>query len=111
LAVHLDVAGTRNGVPAGVDLAAYRIVQEALTNVIKHAKATEARIELSYEAGRIRVVITDDGTSGNARAPGGHGLIGMAERVALYDGQFEAGPLHENGFRVRAVLPYGRSAS
>ena len=111
--VELAVEGEPRPLPAGVDLAAYRIVQEALTNTIKHAGHARARVRVAYEGAALDLEIVDDGRSrepdGGRRAivpPGqGHGLIGMRERVHLYGGDFEAGPRQGGGFRVRARLP------
>jgi signal transduction histidine kinase len=112
LTVELEVAGPVVGLPAGLDLAAYRLVQEALTNVRKHAPRSRAAVRLSYEPDRVRIVVSDDGGPSGAagetvlKAAGlGHGLIGMRERVQLYDGRMQAGPIPGGGFRVEAVLP------
>ena len=106
--VQLEIRGRQRPVPPGVDLAAYRIVQEALTNVVKHAQATESRVVVTYADDAICLEITDAGhgapaDSGTASA--GHGLGGMAERVSLFGGDFHAGPLPGRGFRVAARLP------
>jgi signal transduction histidine kinase len=94
-------------VPAGLGLSAYRIVQEALTNVAKHARATSAAIDVEHTGTALVVTVTDDGTGPAARGPAGHGLLGMRERVALYGGTITAGPVDPpaTGFRVRAELP------
>jgi len=111
VAVDLQVEGERHGVPAGVDLAAYRIVQEALTNVLKHASASHAAVRVGYRPAVIELEILDDGRGalGNGRGPSGHGtghgLIGMRERASLYGGVVEARPRPEGGFAVRAKLP------
>jgi signal transduction histidine kinase len=106
LPVDVDVVGEPSELPPGLELAAYRIVQEALTNTRRHARATRACVRLSYEPDALRVAITDDGTvTEGTRA--GHGLIGMRERAALYDGTLDAGPGPGGGFRVVAVLPLG----
>ncbi|GLZ31603.1 two-component sensor histidine kinase [Lentzea sp. NBRC 105346] len=101
--VTLEMQGDTD-VPEGVGMSAYRIVQEAVTNVIKHAAPARctARVEITPDV--VRVEVTDDGPG--SLAPMGHGLLGMRERVAVYDGTFEAGPLAAGGFRVRAELPY-----
>jgi signal transduction histidine kinase len=112
LAVRLRVEGTRPQVPPGVDLSAYRIVQEALTNVVKHAGPAQAQVVVvGYGDQEITMEITDDGRgaavlAGDGRAGSGHGLIGMRERVALFDGDLEAGPRSGGGFRVAARLPF-----
>lgn len=110
LPVELEVTGTPGDVPAGVGLAAYRIVQEALTNTLRHAGPARAVVWVRHEPGVLRITVEDDGTGvgGAARrgeAGGGHGLAGMRERAALYGGTVEAGPRPEGGFAVRAVLP------
>jgi signal transduction histidine kinase len=90
----------------GVDLAAYRIVQEALTNVRRHAPGSPARILLRHRPDALEVQVDDDGAGARpVNGVAGHGLIGMRERVALYGGSFEAGPRPGGGFRVRARLP------
>jgi signal transduction histidine kinase len=110
LAVKLRVNGTRPPVPAGVDLSAYRIVQEALTNVVKHAGPAHAQVTIGYRDQDVTVEVTDDGqgavTSGSdGQAGSGHGLIGMRERVAAFGGELEVGPRPGGGFRVAARLP------
>jgi signal transduction histidine kinase len=110
LAVKLRVNGTRPPLPAGVDLSAYRIVQEALTNVVKHAGSARAQVVIGYGEQDVKVEVTDDGrgaapSTGEGRAGTGHGLIGMRERVAAFGGDLEAGPGPDGGFRVAARLP------
>ncbi len=111
LSVRLEVHGDEAGgqVPPGVDLSAYRIIQEALTNVLKHAgRSATATVELEYGADDLTVVVSDDGRS-PARPDGqghGHGLLGIRERVAVVGGQVDAGPGEHGGFVVRARLPY-----
>jgi signal transduction histidine kinase len=105
------VEGTATEIPPGVDFTAYRIVQEALTNVLKHAGAATATVIIGYESTALRLEILDDGRGVNGRAaPGGHGLVGMRERVGVYGGSFEAGPRTGGGFRVAVRLPYGETA-
>jgi signal transduction histidine kinase len=109
LAVKLRVEGVRPELPAGVDLSAYRIVQEALTNVVKHAGPARAQVVVCYGDQEVAVEITDDGkgAAGDGRtAKVGHGIIGMRERVALFGGDLEAGPRPGGGFRVAARLPF-----
>ena len=113
LPVEVEVVGEPAAVPPGVDLSAYRIVQEALTNVIKHAGAgARARVHVTYSPDDLRVSVTDDG---NARAAdtdgGGHGLVGIRERVAVVGGRVEAGPAPTGGFVVSALLPYALEAT
>jgi signal transduction histidine kinase len=110
LAVRLQVEGTPSPLPAGVDLSAYRIVQEALTNVVKHAGPARAQVVVGYHDRDVTVEILDDGrgaatSTGEGRAGTGHGLIGMRERVAAFGGDLEAGPGPGGGFRVAARLP------
>ncbi len=109
LAVELCVHGARDGIPAGVDLAAYRIVQEALTNVLKHAAASRAAVRIGYRPDAIELEVLDDGHGllgpGRDGTGTGQGLIGMRERAFLYGGVVEARPRAEGGFAVRARLP------
>jgi signal transduction histidine kinase len=104
----LNVDGSAREVPAAVDLSVYRIVQEALTNVIRHAHATQATVTLTYSPDALEVTVLDDGAGpplGQANG-GGHGLVGMRERVALFGGELETGPRsYGSGYRVRALLP------
>lgn len=106
LAVHWETDGDPVALPPGLDLAVYRIVQEALTNVRRHAEATRVDVRLAFEPDRLRLEVTDDGR-GAAPANGrrGHGLVGMRERASLYGGTLEAGPAGEHGYAVRAALP------
>jgi signal transduction histidine kinase len=110
LGVRLRVEGTPSPLPAGVDLSAYRIVQEALTNVVKHAGPARVQVTVGYRDREVTVEVTDDGrgvgaSAGDGRAGAGHGLIGMRERVAAFDGDLEVGPRPGGGFRVAARLP------
>ncbi|WP_331769512.1 sensor histidine kinase (plasmid) [Embleya sp. NBC_00888] len=107
--VELVVVGEARELPAGIELSAYRIVQEALTNVVRHAHTRAARVEVAYREGEFAIEVTDRGRGG-AIAPGGHGLAGVRERVGLYGGEFSAGPMPERGFRVAAVLPFAGRA-
>jgi signal transduction histidine kinase len=102
--VEVVVRGTPRALPAGIDLSAYRIVQEALTNVVKHAAVPGCRLAIAYEDGAVALVITDHGRGGPPR-PGGHGLVGMRERALLCGGEFGAGPLPGGGYEVTARLP------
>jgi len=105
LPVSLSVVGAPPGeLPAAVELAAYRIVQEALTNVLRHAGATAAVVRVEHRADAVELAITDTGVGGPP-APGGSGIAGMRERATALGGHLEAGPLSGGGFRVRAVLP------
>jgi signal transduction histidine kinase len=105
LPVELRVEGEPVALPAGVDLSAYRIVQEGLTNALKHAGPAHAQVVLRYGAGGVEVEVADDGRGSATVASGGHGLVGMRERVKLFGGDFEAGPRNGGGFAVRARLP------
>jgi signal transduction histidine kinase len=110
LRVELRTAGEPVELPAGIDLAAYRIVQEALTNAIKHAGSAEARVTVSYEPNEVVLSIEDDGEGPRdgyelREAGGGHGLLGMRERAALYGGIVDAGRRRGGGFAVHARLP------
>jgi len=111
LHAEVRVEGTTTELPPGVDFTAYRIVQEALTNVLKHAGRATATVIVGYEGTALRLEILDDGRGVNGRdSPGGHGLVGMRERVGVYGGSFEAGPRTGGGFRVAVRLPYGETA-
>jgi signal transduction histidine kinase len=107
LPVGLTVEGERMPLPAGVDLCAYRIVQEGLTNALKHAGPARAEVLLRYAPRTLDVEVRDDGRGASQAngAGGGHGLIGMRERVALYGGELETGPRVGGGFEIRAHLP------
>jgi signal transduction histidine kinase len=109
LEIELDRRGVRRTVPGGVDLHAYRIVQESLTNTLKHAgSGARAKVIVNYDADTLDLEITDNGGSaaGSSERGRGHGLVGMRERVSLLDGELTAGPI-TGGFRVRATLPVG----
>ncbi|WP_410656370.1 sensor histidine kinase [Amycolatopsis sp. lyj-112] len=106
--VRVDLTGEGlDGLPEGVALSVYRITQEAVTNVVKHAGPSTCRVAITDGEGEVSVEIVDDGRGESTmQVSGGHGLIGMRERVAVYGGDFEAGPLPAGGFRVYARLPY-----
>jgi signal transduction histidine kinase len=108
LPVELAVEGAREPLPPGVDLAAYRIVQEALTNARRHAGPARARVTVRYGGGALGLEVADDGSRASGGAGDGHGLVGMRERVALYGGELQAGPRPGGGFAVRARLPTER---
>jgi len=106
----LTVHGSARPLPAAVDLAAYRILQEALTNVVRHARARTVQLDLRYEPAQLVIQIRDDGPaagSGHAGTNGqdGHGISGMRERALALSGQFTAGPHPAGGFQVRCALP------
>lgn len=105
--VEFEVVGAPVAVPPGVDLSAYRIVQEALTNVIKHARDARASVRLGYTEDALTVSVADDGRNPpDATDSTGHGLVGIHERVSVVGGEVTAGPRAGGGFEVRARLPY-----
>lgn len=105
LNVELKVEGDVAKLPASVDLAAYRLVQEGLTNTLKHAQAHRAEVLVRYGNGEVEVVVADDGNGTGGGAGGGHGLVGLRERIAVAGGELDAGPRTGGGFQVRARLP------
>ncbi len=107
VAVELTVTGTPVPLPAGADLAAYRVVQEALTNTVKHARGARVRIAVEHVPGAVRIEVSDTGgTTGAPAGPGGgRGLIGLRERLAVHGGTLHVGERPTGGFRVRAVIP------
>lgn len=111
LDVVVRTTGAARPVPAHVDSAAYRIVQEGLTNVLKHAGAEHAWVELTYADDALELDVTDDGRGdGTPGGPGGHGLLGMRERTQFLGGCLVAGPRPAGGFQVHAVLPLRAAA-
>ena len=107
--VDVRVEGEERALPTSVELSAYRVVQEALTNTVKHAEASKAEVRVRYRPEEVEVEIVDDGL-GQAvvpAEPAGHGLIGMRERVALHGGQLTAGPRPGGGYAVQATFPLG----
>ncbi len=125
LPVELRVTGKPRALSGGLELSVYRITEEALTNVLKHARPSQVTVTLAYRDGSIDVAVTDDGATGLARAPVGdedprdasmtseparHGLVGMRERVAVLGGELEFGHRPGGGFRVAARLPTGGGA-
>ncbi|MEZ5205673.1 MAG: sensor histidine kinase [Acidimicrobiales bacterium] len=125
--VTLDWQGERRPLPAGVDLSAYRIVQEALTNTVRHAEATRARVTITFAEDAVEVAVVDDGRGAAATATAsaavddpadgpagdgaGHGIVGMHERAALVGGTVSAGPAPGGGFAVQAHLPLAAPAA
>ncbi|MGZ4416146.1 MAG: sensor histidine kinase [Gaiellaceae bacterium] len=105
VAVELVVRGERVGLPAGLELAAYRVVQEALTNVIKHAQPAIAHVRLSYSSSELVIEVVDDGRRPSGSRDGGRGIAGMRERVGLYAGELTVGVRPAGGFEVRARFP------
>ncbi|RNM16348.1 sensor histidine kinase [Nocardioides pocheonensis] len=113
LQVETTVSGAPAAIPPGVDLSAYRIIQEALTNVLKHAgPQAHACVRIDYGTADLDIAVTDDGPGAAAASADGrgHGLVGIRERVAVIGGTVEAGPAEDGGFVVRAQLPYSVTA-
>jgi signal transduction histidine kinase len=109
LPVDLEIDGEPVPLPAGVGLTAYRLVQEGLTNTIKHAAARHAEVHVRYDGDHLEIEVCDDGRGADGAdsvpSGSGHGLVGMRERVSIYGGELEAGPRPGGGFRLRARLP------
>jgi signal transduction histidine kinase len=105
LDVQLHVYGETVPLPPGLDLSAYRIVQEALTNTLKHAKASRAVVQVTYGCGDVEIVVSDNGRGPSSGDGRGHGLVGISERVRLYGGDMSAGVSETGGFLLRARLP------
>jgi signal transduction histidine kinase len=110
LPVELAVEGQRSPLSPGLDLAAYRMVQEALTNTLKHANASHAKVTLRFCHDELAIDVLDDGRGATVNESSGRGLAGMRERAALYDGSIRAGPRSEGGFEVTARFPLGQEA-
>jgi signal transduction histidine kinase len=110
--IDLRVRGEERALPSGLDLTAYRVIQESLTNVVRHAEAERARVSIDYGIGSLVIEIVDDGRAVPATSSnGGLGIEGMRERLAAFGGSLETGPLAEGGFRVRAELPVPETTS
>ncbi|MGY1669210.1 sensor histidine kinase [Geodermatophilus sp. SYSU D00710] len=115
--VDVRTHGELDDVPPGVSLTAYRVVQEALTNVLRHAAPTKARVAVTARSGLLSLCVEDDGPAGGTSRseddgvehPGGHGTLGMRERVGLYGGTMTSGPAPGGGWRVEARIPYGEN--
>jgi signal transduction histidine kinase len=106
LPVEIGIRGEPRALPAAIDVAGYRIVQESLTNVVRHAHAHGATVALDYGSASVELEVTDDGRGGNgASGAPGHGIAGMRERAEAVGGHVEAGPRFSGGFRVWARLP------
>lgn len=105
LSVEVNVEGTASPLPVSLDLSAYRIVQEGLTNVLRHAVATKATVAVRYSPRVLELEIVDDGRGTRDDGNWGHGLLGIRERVALFDGTLQTGNRDEGGFFIRARLP------
>jgi signal transduction histidine kinase len=115
LTVDLQLVGERRQLSEVLELSAYRLIQEALTNAVKHSGGTTAHVRLTYSPQALDIAVCDNGTAGVSAGAhgggGGHGLIGMRERVRLHGGQLRAGPRPEGGFAVHARLPLDRNPS
>jgi signal transduction histidine kinase len=111
LPVQLNVEGKVVPLPPGVDLCAFRIVQEALTNTIKHAGPAQAEVHVRYGGEDVEIEVSDNGQGMNGAGDGGHGLLGMRERAVLCGGTLETGAAPGGGFAVRARLPIHRAAT
>jgi signal transduction histidine kinase len=107
LPVRLHVEGERVPLPRAIDLSAYRIVQEGLTNVLKHAHAGAADVTVRYAPAELTIEVRDDGHGGSASDGLGHGLVGVRERVKIYGGEMTAGPATGGGFVLSTRLPFG----
>jgi signal transduction histidine kinase len=107
--VDVDWRGSREPLPADIDLSAFRIIQEAVTNVVRHARTSECRVSIGQQDGQLSIEVTDSGCGGSA-AGTGYGITGMRERAVLLGGDFSAGPRPGGGFRVAARLPVPESA-
>src|SRR5262249_15456809 len=105
LEVDVRVEGEPRRLPLGVDLSGYRIVQEALTNALKHAHARRATVVVRYGDRDLAIDVSDDGQGPSANGSAGHGLGGMRERVGVFGGDLQTGPGEGGGFTVRARLP------
>jgi signal transduction histidine kinase len=105
--VTLDVAGEPRPVPPGVQVSIFRVVQESLTNTRKHSSAERVRVRLTYGPDSVGVEVRDDGSATGRGMGGQRGIVGMRERVSIYGGSLEAGPLPGGGYRVRASIPVG----
>ena len=109
LPVQVEIDGSPIALPQGVDLSAYRIIQEALTNTLKHAGPSSASVWIGFGPQRLELRITDNGRGAASQMangqPAGHGLVGMRERVSLFGGDLKAGPLPGGGYEVKATLP------
>ena len=111
LPVVLQVGGQRAPLPRAVELSAYRIAQEGLTNALKHSRATKAELALDYRPGELQIDVRDDGVGAAATDGLGHGLLGIRERVKIYGGEMTAGPAAGGGFVLTARLPIGAAES
>jgi signal transduction histidine kinase len=103
--VDVEVEGTRRDLLPSIDLSAFRVVQEGVTNVLKHSGAASATVRVRYGASRLELEVLDDGSAVNQNGPRGYGLVGMRERLAVFGGTLEAGTRPEGGFALRAQIP------
>jgi signal transduction histidine kinase len=105
--VELSTVGQVRALPSGIELAAYRVVQEALTNTMKHAAGASASVVVDYGNDHLRVEVIDTGGTPTAAAAtgNGHGLVGLRERLAIYGGTLQTGPRLSGGYRVTALIP------
>jgi signal transduction histidine kinase len=110
LAVEVTAPARAAELPPSVELSAYRIVQEALTNTLKHAHASTARVDVRQTNGSLEIAVVDNGRGDDGGVPG-HGIIGMRERAAMFGGSLSAGPAPGGGFAVHASIPLGEPAS
>jgi signal transduction histidine kinase len=107
--LHID--GSPFPLPRGIDLSAYRIVQEGLTNALKHSRAGHADVTIHYSPDEVRIEVLDNGRGAAARNGNGHGLIGIRERVKLYGGEMTAGTVNGGGFLLSTSLPLAQGRS
>jgi signal transduction histidine kinase len=105
LPAELEITGAHRALPVSIDLSAYRIVQEGLTNALKHAAASAVHVQVTYGERDLTLEIVDNGRGASSNGMEGHGLIGMRERVAMFNGKMEFGNAPEGGFRLRARIP------
>jgi signal transduction histidine kinase len=105
LPVEIRVEGSPAELPPGVDVSAYRIIQEALTNVLKHAGPAHATVVVRYAGDAVELEVVDDGAGSGAGGGSGHGLVGIRERVGVYGGELESGARPDGGFGLRVRLP------
>jgi signal transduction histidine kinase len=111
LPVVVHVGGQPVPLPRAIDLSAYRIAQEGLTNALKHARATKAELTLDYRPGELQIDVRDDGVGAASIDGLGHGLLGIAERVKIYGGEMTAGSAPDRGFVLTVRLPIGARES
>jgi signal transduction histidine kinase len=110
LPVQVTITGEAEPLPPGLDLTAYRLVQEGLTNTLRHADSpSRAEVSIDYREGQVRLMVRDDGRDVPAGAEPGHGLLGMKERVSVYGGELLARPCQDGGFELVATLPLGEA--